>query len=148
MATVPTLQSLQGSVNSGSGIPRLSSIDILRGLVMVIMALDYTRDFFSNSAAAFDPTDLAHTTPALFLTRWITHFCAPIFVFLAGTGSYLVLVRGGKRQMRTRQISGRPWIVAGLPGDVSMGAIRSGDCREGALGHITSFRFFSSRTDR
>ena len=95
MAAQGTAQTFQDSVTQGSALARLSSVDILRGLVMVIMALDHTRDFLSNSAAAFDPTDLAHTTPALFFTRWITHFCAPIFVFLAGTGSYLALVRGG-----------------------------------------------------
>lgn len=51
---------------------RLNSLDALRGLVMVVMALDHTRDFFSNSAVLFDPTDLSKTNPALFFTRWIT----------------------------------------------------------------------------
>src|SRR5260370_33523637 len=88
--------SLSGQ-SAETGTARLSSVDILRGLVMVIMALDHTRDFFSNSAAVFDPTDLARTTPALFFTRWITHFCAPVFVFLAGSGPYLSLARGHDR---------------------------------------------------
>jgi uncharacterized membrane protein len=73
---------------------RLQSVDTVRGIVMVIMALDHTRHFFSNSEYLFDPTDLLRTTPLLFFTRWITHFCAPVFVFLAGTGAYLSLSRG------------------------------------------------------
>jgi uncharacterized membrane protein len=73
--------------------PRLDSVDLLRGLVMVIMALDHTRDYFGLRELQ-DPMNMATTTPALFFTRWITHFCAPVFVFLAGTGAFLSGTRG------------------------------------------------------
>ena len=74
---------------------RLPAIDALRGLVIVIMTLDHVRDFFHAGAMVFSPEDLARTTPILFFTRWITHFCAPVFVFLAGAGAYLQLQRDG-----------------------------------------------------
>jgi len=63
---------------------RIESIDVVRGVIMIIMALDHTRDFFGNSG--LNPTDPATTTIPLFFTRWITHFCAPVFFLLTGTG--------------------------------------------------------------
>ena len=72
--------------------PRLDSIDVLRGLVMLLMALDHTRDFLSYLWIA--PEDMAHTYGALFFTRFVTHYCAPVFAFLAGTGAFLSSRRG------------------------------------------------------
>jgi uncharacterized membrane protein len=73
---------------------RVDSVDLLRGLVMVIMLLDHTREYVHADAARFSPTDLTKTTVLLFFTRWMTHLCAPTFVFLAGTSVYLQLLRG------------------------------------------------------
>ncbi|MEP6699803.1 MAG: heparan-alpha-glucosaminide N-acetyltransferase domain-containing protein [Bacteroidota bacterium] len=78
---------------------RIGSIDLLRGLVMIIMALDHTRDYFHSSAQLYDPLDLSQTSTPIFLTRWITHFCAPVFMFLAGTSAFLVGQRKSKKQL-------------------------------------------------
>ena len=79
---------------------RVQSLDILRGLVMVVMALDHTRDYVHAAAMAFQPEDLSRTTAAIFMARWITHFCAPVFMFLAGAGAYLRLRRGPSTSLR------------------------------------------------
>lgn len=94
-----------------SGRSRLYSVDMLRGLVMVIMALDHVRLFFSN-AYSFEPTDLTQTNAALFSTRWITHFCAPVFVFLAGTGAFLSTSRGkSKKELTGFLLTRGLWLV-------------------------------------
>ncbi|MBL7932335.1 MAG: DUF1624 domain-containing protein [Bacteroidia bacterium] len=69
---------------------RIKSIDFVRGLVIVIMAIDHVRDLLHINSFSQDPLDLKTTTPLLFMTRWITHLCAPTFVFLAGTSAYLM----------------------------------------------------------
>ncbi|HLN27556.1 MAG TPA: heparan-alpha-glucosaminide N-acetyltransferase domain-containing protein [Gemmataceae bacterium] len=100
-----------GSAPAGTGRSRLDSIDLLRGLVMVIMALDHTRGYFLN-ALGVNPVDLTQTNPALFLTRWITHYCAPTFVFLAGTGAFLYGSHGNtKRQLSWFLFSRGVWLV-------------------------------------
>ena len=68
---------------------RIESIDILRGLAMLIMALDHVRDYFHYGSFFIDPTNMDTTTPFLFFTRFITHNCAPAFIFLAGTSAFL-----------------------------------------------------------
>jgi uncharacterized membrane protein len=91
---------------------RIDSIDLLRGIVMVIMMLDHTREFVHVGAFTFDPTDLTRTTVPLFLTRWITHYCAPIFVFLAGTGAYLQLARGKSKSSLSKFLISRGlWLI-------------------------------------
>lgn len=90
--TVPTVQ-------APAAVPfRLESIDVVRGVIMILMALDHTRDFFGNSA--INPVDLDTTTIPLFFTRWVTHFCAPTFFLLTGTGAFL-----SRRRKSTTELS-------------------------------------------
>lgn len=89
---------------------RIESIDIMRGIVMVIMALDHSRDFLTNND--YDPTDLSKASSILFLTRFITHFCAATFVFLAGTSAFLSLSRGKTKNEAARFLLSRGlWLV-------------------------------------
>ena len=88
---------------------RISSIDLLRGLVMLIMAIDHVRDNFLRGTP--DPTDLNTTTSILFFTRWITHFCAPAFVFLSGVSAYLAGTRRTESQLSTFLIKRGLWLI-------------------------------------
>jgi len=97
MATTPLLKQ------------RIHSIDILRGLIMLIMALDHTRDFFYY--AGQNPTNLTTTTPLLFFTRWITHFCAPTFVFLSGVSAYLSGIKKTKPELSAYLIKRGLWLI-------------------------------------
>lgn len=90
---------------------RIESIDIIRGIVMVLMALDHTRDFFHISANIDNPLNLSTTTTFLFFTRYITHFCAPIFVFLSGTSIYLQSLRKTKKQLSIFLITRGFWLI-------------------------------------
>ncbi|MFN2602558.1 MAG: DUF1624 domain-containing protein [Gemmatimonadaceae bacterium] len=88
---------------------RVESVDIVRGVIMIIMALDHTRDFFGDAAAS--PTNLATASAGLFLTRWITHFSAPTFFFLAGVGAYLALRRRSISQLAFFLLTRGLWLI-------------------------------------
>ncbi len=90
---------------------RIESIDLLRGIVMIIMALDHVRDYFHYSAFFYDPTDLSHTTGFLFFTRFITHYCAPVFVFLAGISAYLYGTKKSKKELAYYLFTRGIWLV-------------------------------------
>ena len=88
----PASFSARSATGTGVTRQRVASVDLVRGIVMVLMALDHTRDYFSN--LRFQPEDLSKATPFLFGTRWVTHFCAPTFFLLAGVGASLALSGG------------------------------------------------------
>ena len=93
--------------------PRIQSVDALRGAIMMLMAIDHIRDYVARSAQQFLPTDLTRTTPAIFFTRWITHFCAPVFMLTAGLGAYLWMTRGhhSKGELSRLLISRGIWLI-------------------------------------
>ncbi len=88
---------------------RIASLDVLRGFVIALMALDHVRDFFG--ATPFAPEDIQQTNPALFFTRWITHFCAPVFVFLAGAGAFLYGRKAGAAALRRFLWTRGLWLI-------------------------------------
>lgn len=90
---------------------RIYAIDVLRGLIMIIMALDHVRDFFHVGAMTSDPLDPQTTTPALYFTRWITHFCAPLFVFLSGLSVHLMTGRKSKAEISKYLFTRGLWLI-------------------------------------
>ncbi|HEY0433738.1 MAG TPA: heparan-alpha-glucosaminide N-acetyltransferase domain-containing protein [Chitinophagaceae bacterium] len=91
---------------------RIYSIDTMRGIVMIIMALDHVRDIMHTQSLAQTPTDLTTTYPALFFTRWITHLCAPSFVFLSGASAFLVMQRNGSKKDTSKFLFQRGlWLI-------------------------------------
>ena len=110
-ASSPTIATLDDRTSVlPAQTPRLVSVDVLRGLAMVIIALDHTPDFLTFARSA--PEDLAHSSGALFVTRFITHYCAPAFAFLAGTGAFLSTRRGKSVQQVSRFFLTRGlWLV-------------------------------------
>jgi len=88
---------------------RIESVDLLRGVIMILMALDHTRDFFGTTSV--NPTDPAQTTVALFFTRGVTHFCAPVFFLLTGTGAYLSLRKRSIHELARFLFTRGLWLI-------------------------------------
>jgi uncharacterized membrane protein len=110
LATAPAITVAEDRSLLRAPSARLVSIDVLRGLVMIIMALDHARDFLTFTRPS--PEDVAHTTAALFFTRFITHYCAPVFSFLAGTGAFLSTRRGKSISQLSRFFLSRGlWLI-------------------------------------
>ena len=88
---------------------RIDVVDVVRGMIMILMALDHTRDYFGDAGAS--PTRLATTTVALFFTRWVTHFCAPTFFLLTGTGAYLSRRRRSTGDLSRFLVTRGLWLI-------------------------------------
>jgi uncharacterized membrane protein len=107
-ATQPNLELADDSTASASRL-RIEAVDVVRGAAMILMALDHTRDYFGVNSVS--PTDLVHTTVSLFFTRWITHFCAPVFFLLTGTSAYLSLRTKSKRGLSRYLFTRGLWLI-------------------------------------
>ncbi|HEY8928331.1 MAG TPA: heparan-alpha-glucosaminide N-acetyltransferase domain-containing protein, partial [Mucilaginibacter sp.] len=90
---------------------RVTSIDFLRGTIMIIMALDHVRDYLYSGSFLNDPLDLGKTSGIVFFTRWITHFCAPIFMLLAGTSAYFIGQKKNKKELSVFLVKRGLWLV-------------------------------------
>ncbi len=107
----PVSISAVSELQRGQSSYRIESIDLLRGLIMIIMALDHIRDYFHADAMLYNPTDLSKTNVLLFFTRFITHYCAPVFMFLSGTSAYLVGIRKGRKALSKFLFTRGLWLV-------------------------------------
>ncbi len=92
---------------------RIQSVDALRGAIMMLMAIDHIRDYVTRAAMQFLPTDLARTAPAIFFTRWMTHFCAPVFILTAGLAAFFWMTRGhhSKPQLSRFLVTRGIWLI-------------------------------------
>ena len=107
IANYTTMNSTALKIKTG----RIESIDLLRGIVMIIMALDHVRDYFHYDAFIYSPTDLSQASVPLFFTRWITHYCAPVFVFLAGISAYLSGNKKSRKELSIFLLTRGIWLV-------------------------------------
>jgi uncharacterized membrane protein len=107
----PRVATTEGHSASGSSgaRPRVESVDVVRGVIMILMALDHVRDYFGSLAV--NPTDVSTTTVPLFFTRWITHICAPVFFLLTGTGAYLALRRRSRSELSRFLLTRGIWLI-------------------------------------
>lgn len=108
-ASSVTIDQREAAAASAATRIRIESVDVLRGVIMILMALDHVRDYFGDLAA--NPTNLATTTAPLFFTRWITHVCAPVFFLLTGTGAYFAMARRGRSGVSRFLLTRGLWLI-------------------------------------